>query len=184
MDYRPIIAYLAMLVLYRLSEMAAMVWVGSWRRRPKWEWTVPLVVGSFLLILIAPVLECLYRGTRPSLMAYASGGFFFLLAILFRTRGHLDLRRGFSMAVERVDGQPLVDTGLYRHIRHPLYLGTLCLFVACPMFLAARLSWVLTFLGFLAVYVRIRKEERFLAEQMTGYKDYMTRTWALIPKVY
>ena len=184
MDYRPIAVYLIFLVIYRISESIVMIRVGSWKKRPKWEWTLPLVVVSFFLILILPALEYIYYGTNPLYISHIIGGIFFLLATFFRVKGHLDLKKCFSMSVERVEGQQLVETGLYRHIRHPLYLGTICLFIACPAFLGAQFSLVMSLLGLLVIYIRIRKEEEFLVKHMPGYKEYMNRTWALIPKVY
>jgi len=184
MDYRPIAAYLIFLVLYRISESIVMIRIGYWKKRPKWEWTLPLVVLSFVLILIGPVLEYIYYGAGPRYISYIIGGSLFLLATLFRVKGHLDLKKGFSMSVERVEGQQLVETGLYRHIRHPLYLGTVCLFIACPTFLCAKFCLGLSLLGLVVIYFRIRKEEEFLVKHMQGYKEYMYRTWALIPRVY
>jgi len=58
------------------------------------------------------------------------------------------------------------------------------MFVACPLFLASRVSWIFTGLGFAGLIVRIKVEERFLRDNMDGYKDYMGRTWALIPWIY
>ncbi len=184
MDYRPIAVYSIFLFIYRISESTVMIRVGSWKKRPKWEWTLPLVVVSFFLILIVPVLEYIFYGTNPRYISHIIGGILFLLATLFRVKGHLDLKKGFSMSVEKVKGQQLVETGLYRHIRHPLYLGTICLFIACPTFLGAQFSLGMSLLGLFVIYLRIRKEEDFLVKHMPGYKEYMNRTWALIPRVY
>ncbi len=184
MDYRPIAVYLIFLIIYRISESAVMIRVGSWKKRPKWEWTLPLVVLSFFLILIVPVIEYVFYGAHPRYISHIIGGILFLLATILRVKGHLDLKKGFSMSVEKVEGQQLVETGFYRHIRHPLYLGTICLFIACPTFLGAQFSSGMSLLGLLVIYLRIRKEEKFLTKYMPGYKAYMNRTRALIPKVF
>jgi protein-S-isoprenylcysteine O-methyltransferase Ste14 len=183
MDTRPIVAYLICLLIYRFSESAVMIRVGSWKRTPKWEWTLPLVIGSFVLILISPVFEYISSGREPGPVSYLLGGMLFLAGTVLRVKGHLDLKRGFFMAVEMAEGQTLVDTGIYSLIRHPLYLGTLCLFFACPIFLAAHLSFIFTAAGVFAIFVRIRREEAFLVENMPGYREYMNRTGGLLPNI-
>ena len=182
--YLPIIFYAAFLLFYRFAESITMLKVGSMKRMPKFEWTMPLMMGSFILIFTAPVFEYLYYETKPSLSTYVPGGVLFILAALIRSKGHLDLGKGFSMAVERIEGQPLVETGLYRYIRHPLYLGTICLFFACPVFLGAYRSLMMTALGLIALFIRIRREEAFLVETMDGYSEYKKRTRAIIPFLY
>jgi len=111
------------------------------------------------------------------------GALFFAAATVVRAKARLDLR-GFSVSIEKREGQNLVETGLYKHIRHPLYLGNLFLFVACPLFLASRFSWILTATGAAGILVRIKLEERFLLENMDGYREYMAKTSALFPGLF
>lgn len=184
MDNSPLIAYVGCIIIYRIVESSASIRAGSWKPRPKWDWTLFAVIGSFLLALTAPAVEFLGLGTHPGPISYVLGGVLFLAAAFVRARGLLDLGKGFSMAVEVREGQQLVETGLYHHIRHPLYLGVFCLFLACPVFLDARWSFLVSSLGFLAVYARIRKEEAFLAEHLPGYREYMERTWRVMPGVW
>jgi len=60
------------------------------------------------------------------------------------------------MFIEKVEGQKLVEIGLYKHIRHPLYLGNLLLFIACPLLLVSRVSWAFTAIGLIGILIRIR----------------------------
>ncbi|MFC1614108.1 methyltransferase family protein [Gemmatimonadota bacterium] len=184
MDYRPLLAYFIIFILYRISEIFITIRVGSFKRRPKCEWTMPLIHWLFVLATVVPVLEYIYLRSGPGYISYLCGGSLFILGTFFRVKGHLDLKKGFSPAVELIEDQRLVDTGLYRYIRHPLYIGSICLFFACPLFLGSRFSLVLSFMGLFAIFLRIRKEEKFLVKNMEGYEEYMNRTWALIPKVY
>lgn len=184
MDYWPLFAYLIVFILYRIIESSASVRAGAFRRKPKWEWTLPLILGTFVLIVIGPPLEYLFFGTNPGPFSLFAGGTLFLLGAVFRAKGLLDLGKGFSLAIERVEGQSLIETGIYHHIRHPLYLGTICLYTACPVFLGAYRSLFLTALGLAAIFIRMRREEVFLSEAMPGYREYRERTWALIPHIY
>ena len=179
---RTIYAYVVLVLLYQASE--ALVMNRPTRRRSARDWTTSLIVVPYYLILTGAPLEHLYWSTKPGLLNSIPGALFFLAATALRVRGHLDLKRGFSMYIEELEDQQLVQSGIYAHIRHPLYLGNLCLFVACPLFLAVGWTWVVTVLGFLGILARIRIEERFLLKHLEGYAQYREETWALIPGVF
>ena len=177
-------AYLAMLVIYKLAENVAMRKTETLARKTRWEWSMALIAVPYYLVMAVPLVEHLYFQWAGGYLYWILGGICFLGGTFFRVRGHLDLQQGFSMAIEEVEQARLVQTGLYAHIRHPLYLGNLCLFVACPLFMAAHYSWALTVLGAIGILWRIQIEERFLQAHLEGYEAYMERTWALFPWTY
>ena len=134
--------------------------------------------------MVGPLLEYLALASTPGLVSFGLGGLCFAAAVFFRARGHLDLGRGFSMAIERTERADLADTGLYATIRHPLYLGNVFLFIACPLFLEAKFSWIAAVLGLVGALIRIRMEEVFLVRELEGYEAYVERPLALVPGVY
>jgi protein-S-isoprenylcysteine O-methyltransferase Ste14 len=77
-----------------------------------------------------------------------------------------------------------VDTGIYRVIRHPLYLGLALLYAGLALFAGARLSWLVVALGWAGIGVRNIAEERWLSAHLPGYQAYMQRTKRLIPGVW
>lgn len=83
------------------------------------------------------------------------------------------------------EGQKLVDTGLYAHIRHPLYAGGVLMAFALPFALG---SWWGQFPAAAAAFIlmfRIKFEEEMLLEGMEGYADYQKRVpYKLIPGIY
>ena len=184
MENAALYAYVILVAIYRVTESTVMARTGTLTRKPQQDWTAGLIVIPYFLVIAGPVFEYLYFGPEPGVLSWTLGAVLFLAATFCRTKAHLDLDIGFSMSIEKGEDAQLVQTGLYRTIRHPLYVGNLLLFVACPLFLAARISWVFTALGFIGVLVRIQIEERFLSEKMEGYHEYMSKTWALIPWVY
>jgi protein-S-isoprenylcysteine O-methyltransferase Ste14 len=82
-------------------------------------------------------------------------------------------------------GQRVVTTGPYAIVRHPMYLGTLVMFLSSPVALG---DWwaVIPALPLVAVLVaRIRNEEQLLAKELEGYQDYaQTTRYRLIPGVW
>ncbi len=72
-------------------------------------------------------------------------------------------------------GHRLVDTGLYGHIRHPLYSGFLLLMTGLGLWLESYLSVLLIPVIFLILVGRIHIEEKTLRETLPGYIEYMER---------
>jgi len=69
-------------------------------------------------------------------------------------------------------GQQVVTSGPYRHVRHPMYLGVIMIFLLLGPALG---SWcgLLPGLGIDALFiVRTAKEDTMLREELTGYEAY------------
>ena len=78
----------------------------------------------------------------------------------------------------------LVERGPYRLVRHPLYSGGVLFLVGISL---AYSPWALLFTALLAVVwgVKVRVEERFLAERYPDYATYRERTrYRIVPFVY
>ena len=184
MKFDPIFWYGIFILLYFVAEFIVVVRHGSWKRRFKKDWTFLIILVPYRLVIISPVIEQFLFNRHVGYLGCLVGGILFILATILRTKGHLDLKHGFSPYIEKRDGQELVDKGIYKHIRHPLYLAVICFSFACPIFLHAYYSLALTALTITGLMIRIRHEERFLKVHMPGYSDYIKRTWALIPRIY
>jgi protein-S-isoprenylcysteine O-methyltransferase Ste14 len=88
-----------------------------------------------------------------------------------------------TITVERE--QPLVDTGLYGMVRHPLYVGALIMMVGSPLALGSLWALVVLVPGFVALAVRIVDEEQMLTEQLPRYDEYTQKVpYRLLPHVW
>jgi protein-S-isoprenylcysteine O-methyltransferase Ste14 len=82
------------------------------------------------------------------------------------------------------DNAQLVQSGLYRFVRHPIYFGVLL----------AALAWLLIFPGaYILIYaialfvlfdLKARREELWLVERFPAYSDYQMRVKKLLPGIY
>jgi protein-S-isoprenylcysteine O-methyltransferase Ste14 len=80
----------------------------------------------------------------------------------------------------------VAKTGVYRMVRHPLYLGTLLIylsfFLACGDMLLGIILFALMY--FVVYYPRMLQEEKKLFAKFPGdYQRYMARTPRLVPKI-
>lgn len=178
--------YLLLNIIYKVAENMVMYKENTKGLKNKVikDKSALLIMIPFYIILFLPVLEFNYFKINPTKTNYIVGTVLFILATILRVKGHSDLKRGFSMFLEKADQQILVKTGIYKFIRHPLYLGNLFFFLACPTLLKARITWIAVVVGIIGIITRIKIEERYLLENMDGYEDYMKETWALIPFIY
>jgi len=81
-----------------------------------------------------------------------------------------------SSIIEVAPGQPVVATGPYRLVRHPMYLGVFVMGLATPLALGSYGSAILLPPAWALLAVRILAEERFLAARLPGYSEYMATT--------
>jgi len=87
--------------------------------------------------------------------------------------------------IEVVKGQKVISTGPYAIIRHPMYFGTIIMYIATPIALGS--YWALPpFLFMLPVLVyRILNEEEVLRRDLPGYTEYCKKTrYRLLPFIW
>jgi protein-S-isoprenylcysteine O-methyltransferase Ste14 len=87
--------------------------------------------------------------------------------------------------IQRERGHEVVSTGPYAYLRHPMYAGGLLMFVGMPLQLGSWLGLAALALLVPLLAVRIVMEERTLAAELDGYRDYVERVhWRLIPLIW
>ena len=90
-----------------------------------------------------------------------------------------------SSRLRSVEDQKLVTTGVYRYIRHPLYLGEVCRNIGVSLFFNSFSGLLIILLGNLFLLVRIGIEEEMLVEEFgEEYIEYRKKTKRIIPFVY
>lgn len=96
------------------------------------------------------------------------------------------MQNNYAAATITVEAdQPLVSTGLYGLVRHPMYVGALIMTLATPLALGSYWALVLVIPGVLVFVARIVDEEKALQEQLDGYREYMQKVhYRLVPGVW
>ena len=109
------------------------------------------------------------------------------ITILYSTflLNHFDLF-GLRQVYLHFLGQPYKplrfdQPGLYRHVRHPLYLGWLMVFWFAPTMSIAHLLFAV--MCTIYILVAIQLEESDLADSLVGYAEYRVRVPMLIPSL-
>ena len=90
-----------------------------------------------------------------------------------------------SRTIEVQENQKVVDTGLYGIVRHPMYSITLLLFLSMPFVLGSWISFVIFLAYPFIIAKRIKNEEKVLAEELAGYKEYLAKVkYRMIPFIW
>ena len=81
--------------------------------------------------------------------------------------------------------QPVVSTGLYGIVRHPMYVGALILMVGMPLALGSYWGLLTLIPGVWVFVARITDEEKALRQDLAGYDEYTEKVhYRLVPGVW
>ena len=104
-------------------------------------------------------------------------GYFFVF-LVFRENSYT------SRIVEVEKEQEVITTGPYSIVRHPMYTGTIVMFLFTPLALGSWWALIAFALWPVVLVYRIFDEERVLMKDLKGYKEYCEKTrYRLIPFV-
>lgn len=82
-------------------------------------------------------------------------------------------------------GHRVIETGVYRIVRHPMYAGLVAVLVGAPLWLGSTLGLLLAVVPIGILMVRILVEERVLHQHVPDYAQYARRVRnRLVPRVW
>jgi len=145
--------------------------------------------STIILGIVIGNLLAIYRvGTIPAGGYYAaiSGLVLIVVGIIVRWIAILTLWKYFTVDVSIVNEHRLVNTGLYKLVRHPAYTGSLLSFLGLGLVFSNWLALLVIFIPITTAFVyRIKVEEKalvaFFGDQ---YVRYCATTKRLIPGIY
>lgn len=147
---------------------------------------VLIVVGNLVGLFVAIGLAFGTVGSAHSVVLQIVGAVVMGIGIIVRSIAIAHLGRFHTPNVAVRGDHLLLETGLYKHVRHPSYLGALIAFFGLGLALGNWSSVVAILLIMPCVYLyRIREEEAALAAAFgEPYRAYCRRTKRLIPWLY
>jgi protein-S-isoprenylcysteine O-methyltransferase Ste14 len=138
----------------------------------------------FLLTFGLPGFDVRFGWSGVPVFAAITGLVLVLLGYLMVL--YVFLTNSFASRVVDVEkGQKVITTGPYSLVRHPMYFGLIFFYGATPLALGS--YWVLILAALIVpiLVVRIRDEEKELAENLDGYREYMQKVkHRLIPGIW
>ena len=176
-------------VLYFLRHDPALVRrrikVGPGAERKRSQKVIQAVNGTLvcLVIVLAGFDERFDWSSVPAGMVWSADVAVLIgLLIVFRT---LQVNSYAAATVRVEQDQPVVSTGPYEFVRHPMYLGSMLAFLATPVALGSGWALVPATLLCTVIVIRLIDEEHFLSGRLHGYKAYRRDVpYRLIPYVW
>lgn len=186
-------------VLMALWALAQLVYVGSvnphilvhraWLKKgtEPWDWVWLLVfVPVFVGILVAAGVdirsdgELLPRWLRPvGVVLFVLGGGLFLRAMGENPFFEKTVR------IQHERDHHVIETGPYRFVRHPGYVGLVTWVLSFPLLLTSPWALLPAGLTVILLVVRTALEDRTLHNKLPGYADYATRVRSrLVPGIW
>ncbi len=155
----------------------------------KWDKFI-LAIGLLLTIatqVVAGLDTGRYHWSPPAPWILAVFG-----AILNIVGGTLFLRameeNRFFSAVARIQKdreQSVCTSGPYKIVRHPGYIGMIIGTLGFPFLFLSIWATIPTALSIVNLIIRTAMEDRFLAEELAGYKEYQLKTrFRLVPGLW
>jgi protein-S-isoprenylcysteine O-methyltransferase Ste14 len=144
------------------------------------------MVTGFALLVFLPF------GDRRGLLTFTdwaalrwAGIVLVVVGTTIRLAGVWSLGKQVSGHVTIQEDHQLVQTGIYRHLRHPMYLGFVIMNPSLALIFRSWLVFPFLIWTLIFVLLRIGQEERLLGEHFgSEFESYRRRTWRLVPHIY
>ena len=146
-----------------------------------------IITGSFLGLFVTMVFSALdHRFGWSSVPAWLSLLGDVLVATGLGIAMLVIVQNSYAGATVTVEaGQSLVSDGVYKFVRHPMYVGNVIMMIGIPLALGS--YWGLLFIipGTVVLALRILDEEELLMHELPGYREYAERVrYRLVPYIW
>ena len=142
------------------------------------------VITQSVLLLAQTILGVTHRGSWHSAAGFAAGAALIVLAAIIGVWGVCALGGSLTPYPTPKADAELVQSGIYRHLRHPLYSSMMLATLGWALLWqsAAALAVAVVLCAFLDVKARL--EERLMQARFPEYAAYRGRTRRFLPWVY
>jgi protein-S-isoprenylcysteine O-methyltransferase Ste14 len=90
-----------------------------------------------------------------------------------------------TVRIEDERGHRVATEGLYRYVRHPMYVGVISSWVASPIFLGSWWALIPNVLACFLLVLRTFMEDRTLHKELEGYIEYARKVrYRLVPGIW
>ena len=158
----------------------------------KEDWTVIPFLGLTLLGFVAAILDFVFLQNFSFQIFAIAGLLLLLIGGIIRMKARLELKKkaGYGSLVgtaklKIVKEHKLVTDGIYKHIRHPLYLGEILRNLGVVVIFSSVYGMLIVLLASIFLLFRIEIEEKMLIVVFgEEYIEYRKNTKKMIPYIY
>jgi len=138
------------------------------------------------ILLVAAFLSSLFFSTSLTSVLFSSWilkilGILLILSVFILENMSHKVHKQAHAKAENVN--KIVEIGIYKKIRHPIYLGWILLNIGAFIFIGNLSSLVIAIIFIFLWYLEAKQEEKFLEKKFKKYQDYEKRTGMFFPKL-
>ncbi|MFX0016669.1 MAG: methyltransferase family protein [Promethearchaeota archaeon] len=150
---------------------------------------IGFLINPFIFILAYIENQLLIKDYFPiwnNIIVFVIGIIFIIIGGIIQVFSRIQLGKYGSGMLVIEDDHQLVTRGIYRYIRHPIYLGGAMVGFGTELAFRSLIVPLLgIFYSFLLIKPRMDQEEKILSEEFSDeYKSYIKRTRRLLPFIY
>ena len=185
--------------LYVVVSLVGLVYVGrvnpevlrnrwsSGKGTEAWDWVWRAVLTPVSIAILVVAGYDIHNGWAPlPPWVWPIGVVLFVLGYGLGLRAMAE--NPFFEATVRIQserGHYVIDSGPYRTLRHPGYVGGVAVVLSVPLLLNSAWALLPTALAIIGMVIRTALEDRTLQKKLPGYADYAARVrWRLFPGVW
>jgi protein-S-isoprenylcysteine O-methyltransferase Ste14 len=161
--------------------------LAGWRNGKRGEYLVVLQGLLLLGFILLPIYRLPELKIESSLLLNISWCISALLGsggLIFIIKGFLDLGKNLTpLPYPKEDGE-LVQTGVYKIVRHPLYSGIILMALAWTIFQLSGSHLIATVILLVFFDIKSNQEEIWLNEKYPDYSEYCQQVKKLLPWLY
>jgi len=108
----------------------------------------------------------------------------FIFGTIIALIAAINLGKNLTPLPRPKENAELIQGGLYRFVRHPIYFGVIVLSLGWGLIQQLTLVWLYVVIIAIFFDIKSRKEEQWLVDRFPAYTDYQGRVRKLIPWIY
>jgi protein-S-isoprenylcysteine O-methyltransferase Ste14 len=144
---------------------------------------IPLI---YVQLAVAGLDAVRYRWSAlPFAWTYVGAGIFVLATLVITWALATNPHAESTVRIQTDRGHTVITSGPYRFVRHPMYVGTILMYVAAPLVLGSLWAFVVGAVIVGLFVWRTSLEDRTLRAELAGYEQYTARTpYRLFPGIW
>lgn len=107
-----------------------------------------------------------------------------LVGVLMGLLSVIQLNKNLSPFPTPINGGELIETGLYKYIRHPIYTSILSALVGNGLYSGSAYKILITVTLLILFFYKSQYEEKKLSLVFKDYPEYMKKTGRFLPKIF
>ena len=159
----------------------------GWRNNSRGEYLVLLqgaLIAGFAILPVYQLPGFKIQSSQLLDLSWFLASILGLGALILIIKGLIDLGKNLTPLPYPIENGELVQTGIYRIVRHPLYSGLISAALAWTLFQMSISHLIATAILLIFFDIKANREETWLIEKYPDYSEYSQQVKKLIPGIY